>query len=277
MKFTKMHGLGNDFIVIENPDKQPLNYPELAVNLCHRRFSIGADGILIVEDSDNADIMMRIFNSDGSEAKMCGNGIRCFARYVFDRNIVPKTKMTVETISVTVSPEIITDENGETVVTVDMGKPILKKSLIPVAGEEEEPVKDKKVEIDGEEFTFSAVSMGNPHCLIFVDEITDRLVREVGPKIEVHPLFPEKTNVEFIKVLSRNHIQVRVWERGAGETMACGTGACASVVAGIIKGLLDNRVKVSLPGGDLDITWTQGESVFMTGPAAEVCTGEVLL
>jgi diaminopimelate epimerase len=277
MKFTKMHGLGNDFIVIDNRDKKPLNYPEIAVNLCHRRFSIGADGILIVEESDKADIMMRIFNCDGTEAKMCGNGIRCFSRYVYERNIVPKTRMTVETISVTVSPEITKNDSEETVVVVDMGKPILKKSLIPVSGEDTETVVNQTIEVDGESFEFSAVSMGNPHCLIYVDEITDRMVREIGPKIEVHPLFPEKTNVEFIKVLSPSHIQVRVWERGAGETLACGTGACASMVAGVLKGLLENKVKVSLPGGDLKIEWSKGESVFMTGPAVEVCNGEVSL
>ena len=276
MQFTKMHGLGNDFIITDNRDETISDYSNLAETLCRRHFSIGADGIILIMKSNQADIKMRIFNSDGSEAQMCGNGIRCFAHYAYKNNIITKKTMTVETLAGIIKPEITEFINDrKSLVRVDMGKPRLRRNEIPIAGEDTPRVVDEPIEVEGVKFLFTGVSMGNPHCIIFVDEITDEMVRRFGPIIEKHPLFPEKTNVEFIKVHSPQHIQFRVWERGAGETLACGTGACASVVAGIMKGLLDKEVKVSLPGGDLMIKWEESGNVIMTGPAEEAFTGTV--
>lgn len=276
MQFTKMHGLGNDFIIMDNRDETISGYATLAEKLCRRHFSIGADGIILIMKSNQADIKMRIFNSDGSEAQMCGNGIRCFAHYVYKNHIIDKKNMTVETLAGIIKPEITEyiDEK-KSMVRVDMGKPRLRRHEIPIAGADSPRVVDESIEVEGVKFLFTGVSMGNPHCVIFVDEITDEMVRRFGPIIEKHPLFPEKTNVEFIKIYSPKHIQFRVWERGAGETLACGTGACASVVAGITKGLLDRKVKVSLPGGDLMIEWEESGNVIMTGPAEEAFTGMV--
>lgn len=276
MQFTKMHGLGNDFIIIDNRDETISDYSNLAETLCRRHFSIGADGIILIMKSNQADIKMRIFNSDGSEAQMCGNGIRCFAHFAHKNNIITKKNMTVETLAGIIKPEITEYiDDKKSMVRVDMGKPRLRRHEIPVYGEDSPRVVDEPIEVEGVKFLFTGVSMGNPHCIIFVDEITDEMVRRFGPIIEKHPLFPEKTNVEFIKVHSPQHIQFRVWERGAGETLACGTGACASVVAGIMKGLLDKEVKVSLPGGDLMIKWEESGNVIMTGPAEEAFSGTI--
>lgn len=279
MKFTKMHGLGNDFIVIDNLSGEYFDFPQIARKVCRRRFHVGADGILVIQGSEIADLRMKIYNSDGSEAEMCGNGIRCFARYAYDKKIINKKKMTIETSTGIIKPEIIGDPStlDNYLVKVDMGAPVLQRSKIPVAGDDSEVVLNEKINIDGEEYIFTAVSFGNPHCVIFTGELTDRLVRVIGPKIECHPLFPARTNVEFVHVENRNHVTVRVWERGVGETLACGTGSCASVVAGILNNLLDRKVRVTLPGGDLYITWEEGENVFMSGPAEAVFEGEFKL
>jgi diaminopimelate epimerase len=274
MKFYKMEGLGNDFIVThevqENEIQQLKNQ---FVSLCDRRRGIGADGIIFVLSSNKCDFKMRIFNSDGSEPEMCGNGIRCFARYINLLKLNDLKKLTVETLAGVISTELI-DNNK---VTVNMGFPVLNASAIPV----DQPsgrVLMKELEIDDKTFKINAISMGNPHAVIYVkDEITDTLVLGYGPKIETHSFFPRKTNVEFIKVLSPNEIQMRVWERGCGETQACGTGACASVVSGIINNLHDKSVTVHLPGGDLYISWDGNEDdcVFMTGPARVAFKGSV--
>lgn len=274
MKFTKMHGLGNDFILIDNRSEQVFDYSNLARKMCRRRFDIGADGILVLLPSTKAQVKMRIFNSDGSEAQMCGNGIRCFARYAFTRGIIESPRMTVETLAGIIRPVIINKDPENFLVQVDMGVPRLRRKEIPMTGVDSPRVVDESIQADDGTFLFTAVSMGNPHCVVLVDEITDRHVRHYGPIIEKHPLFPEKTNVEFIQVLTPRHINFRVWERGAGETMACGTGACASVVAGIMKGRLDRKVKVTLPGGDLEIQWQENGRVLMTGPAEESFEGE---
>ncbi|MCD4784374.1 MAG: diaminopimelate epimerase [Candidatus Eremiobacteraeota bacterium] len=277
MKFTKMHGLGNDFIIIDNRSGFNLDYPGLARNLCRRHLSIGADGILVMLSSNKADIRMRIFNADGSEAEMCGNGIRCFARYIYEKKIFSKKSMSVETPAGIIKPQIVDnpEDPRDLLIRVDMGKPALRRNEIPMTGEDTPGVIDEKIEVDGDGFHISAVSMGNPHCIIFVDEITDRLIRHIGPLIEQHPVFPRKTNVEFARFIDPGHVKVRVWERGAGETLACGTGACAVVVAGIMKKMLDNKVKVSLPGGNLLIEWNETGHVYMTGPAVEVFCGEL--
>jgi len=279
LKFTKMHGLGNDFIIIDNRPGLNFDYPGLARNLCRRRLSVGADGILVILPSEKADIRMRIFNSDGSEAEMCGNGIRCFAGYIYKKRIIPHNEMSVETPAGIMKPQVIDKgkDPREIQVRVDMGKPGLRRSEIPMTGEDTPRVIDEIIEVNSNVFSFSAVSMGNPHCIIFTDEITDHLVRHIGPLIEKHPLFPRKTNVEFVQFVEPKHVKVRVWERGAGETLACGTGACAVVIAGIMKKMLDDSVKVSLPGGDLLIEWEETGHVYMTGPAVEVFNGELIL
>ncbi|MFP4497302.1 MAG: diaminopimelate epimerase [Vulcanimicrobiota bacterium] len=275
--FNKMHGLGNDFIFIENLEDGQIDFSDLARNICRRRFSIGADGIVILENSNKADFKMRIFNPDGSEAEMCGNAIRCFARYVYENNLTEKTDLNIETGAGIIKPSVVQPINPDKfLVRVNMGIPILRSAQIPIACEEKEHVIDEIIRLDeNTSVKFTGVSMGNPHCVVFLDKVTDYHVLELGPRIEVHPLFPRKTNVEFVQVLDPDHIEVRVWERGAGETLACGTGACATVVAGIIKNMLREKVKVSLPGGELYIQWDDSDSVFMTGPAANVFKGEI--
>jgi diaminopimelate epimerase len=285
IKFTKMNGLGNDFVIVDGKDvsEKNLNYETLAKKMCDRNFGIGADGLIIVNPVDikaDTDTSWRIFNSDGSEPQMCGNGIRCFAKYVYEKGIpaknINKKKFTVSTLAGTITPEIL--DNGE--VRVDMGKPILEAAKIPVLVEELDCVINYPLEINGKEFNITAVSIGNPHCIIFTEEDSFSLAREFGSKIETHPMFPEKTNVEFVKVLSRNNIKIDVWERGCGITLACGTGACASTVAAILNELTDNTVKADLPCGSLTIEWNKDQpdaSVFMTGKSEFVFEGEYYL
>ena len=250
MDIIKMHGLGNDFICLDHflfpPDS---DYPEIARNLCDRHLGVGGDGILAVLPSTKADARMRIFNPDGSEAEMCGNGIRCFARYVYDMGYVRKEFMEIETMAgiLTVKLDINDGEVGQ--ITVDMGEPYLTPHAIPVlAGGE--LVVQHKLQVDNKDFIFTAVSMGNPHCIIFVKDFDSLSWQELGSKIEKHSLFPKKTNVEFVKVDNSHEITMKVWERGAGVTLACGTGACASVVAGVLEGRIARQATVHLPGGD---------------------------
>jgi diaminopimelate epimerase len=274
MKFYKMEGLGNDFVVThEVKENEIQQFKNQFVNMCDRRRGVGADGIILVLSSDKCDFKMRIFNSDGSEPEMCGNGIRCFAIYVNLLKLSDLKKLSIETLAGVISTEII-DNNT---VTVNMGCPVLNAPSIPVA-QTSGRVLMKELKIDDKTFKINAISMGNPHAVIYVsDEITDNLVLGYGPKIETHPFFPRKTNVEFIKVLSPNEILMRVWERGCGETEACGTGACASVVSGIINDLHEKSVIVHLPGGDLNISWggSDADSVYMTGPAKVTFQGSV--
>lgn len=276
IKFTKMNGLGNDFVILDfeeylkiNNDKQ-----ELAKKLCDRHFGIGADGLIIVNpNTKNTDIGWFFYNSDGSIAQMCGNGIRCFAKYVSKKEFVSKNEFSVETLAGTIIPKI----NDDGTVTVNMNKPILVPEKIPVNVDKN---LNFKINAGGSEFIANAVSMGNPHCIIFTDEDTKEAALKYGSQIENNKLFPEKTNVEFIKILSRSEINLDVWERGCGITLACGTGACASVCAGILNGLLDNKVKVNLPGGSLIIEWAGNKedtdkNIFMTGAANLSFTGEI--
>ena len=279
VKFTKMHGAGNDFILMDYGEYKKIEnkFPQIAVKLCDRHFGIGADGIFVpVEDPKTySDLEWLFYQPDGSTAQMCGNGMRCFARFCFDKKIVNKRKFTVHTGAGKIVPEVLEDMR----VKVNMGKPILESEKIPFKG-------DKNLNYplcDGmKKFVVNAVSMGNPHCVIFAkdDEDINELAKKYGEKIEKDNLFPEKTNVEFVKVLSRNEINVAVWERGCGITLACGTGACASVVAAILNGLCDNKVKVNLPGGVLTIEWAGNSQntdfdVFMTGEAEYVYTGVI--
>ena len=265
--FRKMHGNGNDFVVIEAEDL-PTNIPlpEFCAKIAHRQFGIGCDQVLIVDEAETADFKMRIFNNDGSEVEMCGNGIRCLARYVYETGMTDQTKMTVETLAGTIVPEIVGD-----MVKVDMGIPRLKSDAWVYP---EEKTLLRPFTVGGETLAVSLVSMGNPHCVIVVPEITDRLVLEIGPQIERHPDFPKRINVEFIKVLNRGEIEMRVWERGSGETLACGTGATAAAVACHLNGLTDKSVTVKLKGGMLKLELADDGHMYMTGPATTVFEGE---
>lgn len=270
-----MQGLGNDFIIThEIADGMVQSVAKQAVWLCDRRRGIGADGVIFVLPSRKADFRMRIFNSDGSEAEMCGNGIRCFALYVRYLQLTNLKKLTIETAA----GEIVTEIVNENSVKVNMGAPVFEAARIPVKQESGRIIM-KDLQIDDKFFKFTAVSMGNPHVVIYSEELTDELVLDYGKKIEVHPLFPKKTNVEFIKVLSDKEIAMRVWERGCGETQACGTGACASVVSGIVNKLHGNDITVHLPGGTLQIQWSGNvnDSVYMTGPASMVFEGSITI
>ncbi|ABZ84680.1 diaminopimelate epimerase [Heliomicrobium modesticaldum Ice1] len=281
MEFVKMHGLGNDFIVV-NAMEPPLldreDWEEIAVRICDRHYGIGGDGLILLFPSDKADIRWRILNSDGSEPEMCGNGIRCLARYVYERGIVAKRRIEVETLAGIIVPEIITDAAGAvTGVCVDMGEPRLQRHQIPMVGPEG-PAVNQELVVGDAVVRVTALSMGNPHCLIYVNDIDEAPVTTLGPKVEVHPAFPAKTNVEFVQVVAPDEVQMRVWERGAGPTLACGTGACATVVGSVLNGYTDRKVTVHLAGGPLHIEWREENNrVYMTGPAVEVFRGELPL
>jgi diaminopimelate epimerase len=271
MKFWKMHGLGNDYIVIDNGDARinDAEATELALKLCRRRFSVGADGVLFASNSTMADVKMRIFNADGSEAEMCGNGIRCFAKYCYENNIARRSELTVETLA-GIKRTLLTVENGLVQsVMVDMGVPVLERSQIPMVGQGTFINEDLRV--NGDTYKATCLSVGNPHCVIFVDAVDDFPVQRVGAKIEKHPLFPKRTNAEFAQILSENELKVRVWERGCGETLACGTGACATVLAGNLLKRLGSKVHVHLLGGDLEVEYA--ERLFLNGPAEKVFEG----
>lgn len=276
INFTKMQGLGNDFVVLDYEEfKKTKKTPdELAVKLCDRHFGIGADGLMIVNPNTiNTDIGWIFYNNDGSIAQMCGNGIRCFAKYVYDKGYINKKEFSVETKAGTIIPKILDDGR----IKVNMSKPILMPEKIPAK------VKNNlnfEVKVSDRIFIANAVSMGNPHCVIITKENTKELALKYGREVETHELFPEKTNVEFIKILSRDEINLDVWERGCAITLACGTGACASVVSAILNGLCDSKVKVNLPGGQLVIEW-EGKiedtdyDIFMSGPANYSFTGQI--
>ena len=271
MKFWKMHGLGNDYVVIDNRDEKISDQEasELALKLCKRRFSVGADGVLFVSNSTVADVKMRIFNADGSEAEMCGNGIRCFAKYCYENDIARKNELVVETLAGNKRTWLNVENGVVQLVMVDMGIPELERSSIPMAGQD--TFINEALQVDGEAYKATCLSVGNPHCVIFVDGVDYFPVERVGSKIENHPLFPNRTNVEFAQVLSENEVKLRVWERGCGETLACGTGACATVVAGNLLKKLGSKVLVHLLGGDLEVEYT--ERLFLNGPAEKVFEG----
>lgn len=276
MKFIKMHGLGNDFVFLDHFSvSKDVDYPKLAKELCHRQFGIGGDGLAVILPSNVADARMRIYNPDGTEPEMCGNAIRCFARYVYDQGLVIKDSMRVETLAGVLTIDLEIKDGQVQAVRVDMGEPILQADLIPVLAQEE-PVVAQTLEVGGKTYKYSAVSMGNPHCIIFVEDYSTLDFERIGPEIEKHPLFPRKTNVEFIQVNSPNEMTMKVWERGAGPTLACGTGACASTVAAVLNHKTERIVTVHLPGGDLSIEWGTDNHVYMTGPATYVFIGEWL-
>lgn len=277
MKFTKMHGIGNDYIYVNAFDEEISNPERLAVAISDRHFGVGGDGLVLIMPSKIADARMRMFNADGSEAEMCGNAIRCVGKFLYDHKIVAKETLTIQTLAGIKQLFLETKQGKVNTVKVDMGEPILQSNLIPVAGEPRTII-GEPISVNDRNYQFTAVSMGNPHCVIFVPDITDNMVHTDGPALEKHPLFPRKINVEFVKVNSRTSLTMRVWERGSGETMACGTGACASVVAGISSNLIDRVATVELLGGELLIEWDPNSNhVFMTGPAVTVFEGEWLL
>ena len=269
--FTKMHGLGNDFIVVDCIETDIPTKEAFAKTYCERRFGVGADQLIVLEKSDTADFKMRIFNRDGSEVEMCGNGIRCLAKFISDNDLSAKKTLRIETLAGIISPEIIEDK-----IKVDMGSPILLPKDIPVKFDGSEIV-DVPFGFGSNIISITAVSMGNPHCVLFVDDFDQYDIAKLGAEIEVSEYFPNRTNVEFVKIVDQSHIDVKVWERGAGLTMACGTGACACAVASILNKKTKNTVTVSLPGGDLLIEWSVGQSVFMTGPAEKVYKGTILI
>ncbi len=269
MEFTKMHGLGNDFLVFED-DGTGRDWNALAAKLCTRRLSVGGDGIMVVLPSDTADVRMRIVNADGSEAEMCGNGIRCFAKYVYERGIVEKEDMTVETLAGIIRPKLVVEDGKVKDVCVDMGKPSFDRASIPMQGEGD--AENVDIEAAGRAVTISSMLMGVPHTMVLVDDIEAVDAEVLGPAIERHTIFPRKSNVNFVQVLDRENIRVLTWERGAGLTLACGTGSCASAVETYRKGLTGPKVNVHLSVGRLIIEYTGDGRVLMTGPAEEVYT-----
>ena len=274
IKFTKMHGAGNDYIYIDATKSCPDNLPELAIKMSDVHFGIGSDGLVAILPSEVADFRMRMFNSDGSEAEMCGNATRCIAKYVYERGLTDKTQITLETLGGIKILHINQKEGAVESVTVDMGEPILTPAEIPVISRNSDRKVSERETVGGREYIITAVSMGNPHAVIFTDEITDSQVLGEGPVLEVADIFPRKANIEFARVLNRGLIEMRVWERGTGETFACGTGACATAVAAALNGLTDREVEMQLRGGTLHIRWDeQTGHVFMTGPATFVCDG----
>lgn len=275
MNFIKMHGLGNDFICLDHfLIPSVADYPELARYLCHRQLGVGADGLIVILPSDKADVKMRIFNADGSEPEMCGNGIRCLARYVYEKGYLQRKSLKIETKAGILNVGLKIEENKVKAVKVGMGEPILNPKEIPVLVEGERAL-GKELVVLGEKRVFSAVSMGNPHCILFVEDLEEVEPEVLGPAIENHPCFPQKTNVEFVVVENRRELTMKVWERGVGPTLACGTGACAVVVAAILEGRTENEVLVHLPGGDLKIEWATDNQIYMTGPAEYVFKGQL--
>jgi diaminopimelate epimerase len=276
MQFRKVHGLGNDFVMVDllkDKDYPRADLSSLAGKACHRQLGVGADGLVLILPDEQADARMRIFNPDGSEPQMCGNAIRCVARYLFEQGIVPRERIRINTLAGIILPEIILQDGKFAAVKVDMGEPRLERREIPMAGPPGQVI-NEPLTVNDHVWQVTAVSMGNPHCLVFVGDPEAVPLAEWGPQIENHPSFPERTNVEFVQVLSRTEIKMRVWERGAGATLACGTGSCATLVGCALNGLTDRKAAVHLALGALFIDWAKDNHVYMTGPAEEVFRGD---
>lgn len=266
--FTKMHGCGNDFIFLDCLKGEISDLGKMAKRLCDRRFGIGADQLLTVHPSKIADFKMEIYNADGGQVEMCGNGIRCFAKYVYDHGLTQKKELEVETAGGVVRPRLIGDQ-----VEVDMGEPILEGRKIPVNADGK--IINFPLEVDGITYQICCVSMGNPHCVLYLDEVDHLDLEGIGPRFEYHPFFPKRVNTEFVEILNPQEVRMRVWERGTGETWACGTGACAAGVAGTLTGRTERKLTVHLLGGDLLIEWRENNRVYMTGGAEEVYQGAI--
>lgn len=276
IQFTKMHGAGNDYIYIDGM-KQIIDNPSaLALRLSNRNFGIGSDGLVLILPSEECDFRMQMFNSDGSEAEMCGNASRCVGKYVYDKGLTTKTNITLETKAGIKFISLLEGDEYSRLITVDMGEPILKSELIPV-NVAQELVLNYPLEVNGVDWEVSCVSMGNPHAVVFTSDIKELDLPSIGPSFETHPIFPRKTNTEFIEIIDRRTLNMRVWERGAGETLACGTGACAAAVAAILNGYCDRKITIYLLGGKLEIEWRESDNhIYMTGEAVTVFDGELL-
>lgn len=275
IKFTKMHGLGNDYVYIDAINQKIENESSLAKFVSDRHFGIGSDGLILICKSEVADFKMRMFNSDGSEAEMCGNGIRCVGKFVYDKDLTNKTTVKIETLAGIKTLILNTKDEKVETARVDMGEPILEAEKIPVISTEE-PVKNLELEAENKKFKFTCVSMGNPHAITIVENTKEFDVEKYGKVLEVDKAFPKKANIEFAQIVDRQNINMRVWERGAGETLACGTGACATAVACNLNGLTDRKVNIELLGGTLNIEWNETDNhVYMTGPAVTVFDGEL--
>ena len=275
MKFTKMHGIGNDYVYV-NCFKETVEHPsEMAIKVSDRHFGIGSDGLILIKPSEVADGKMEMYNADGSQGAMCGNGIRCVAKYMYDYGITDKTSISVETKSGIKYLDLTIKDGKVDTVKVNMGTPILKAVDIPVRSEKEQVI-DEPVMVDGKEWKITCVSMGNPHAITYIDDVKNLEIEKIGPKFENHEIFPDRVNTEFVRVIDWNTVEMRVWERGLGETLACGTGACAVAVSSILNGLTEEEVTVKLLGGDLKIFWDRTENkVYMTGSATTVFDGEI--
>ncbi len=277
MKFTKMQGLGNDYVYVNCFEEKIENPKEVAIQLSNRHYGIGSDGLIMINPSKVADCEMEMYNADGSRSEMCGNGIRCVGKYVYDYGLTDKTSISVETLAGIKYLDFTIEDGKVKLVKVDMGSPELVPEKIPVVSEGNEAV-DTPILVDGKEYRMTCVSMGNPHTVVYVDDVQGLDIEAIGPKFENHERFPRRVNAEFVKVIDRNTVEMRVWERGSGETLACGTGACAVAVASILNGYTENKVTVKLLGGDLLIEWDREKNkVYMTGPAAVSFDGEIKL
>ena len=275
MKFTKMHGLGNDYVYVNCFEEKIDNPPAVARFVSDRHFGIGSDGLIMINPSKTADFEMEMYNADGSRGEMCGNGIRCVAKYVYDYGLTDKTQISVETLGGIKYLDLTVEDGKVSLVKVDMGKPELEADLIPIISEREQAI-DEPIEVDGKEYHMTGVSMGNPHAVIYVDDVKGLDLEKIGPKFENHERFPKRINTEFVHCIDRQTVEMRVWERGSGETLACGTGACAVAVSSILNNLTDTQVTVKLLGGDLQIEWDrEKDRVFMTGPATVVFDGVI--
>jgi diaminopimelate epimerase len=275
MRFTKMHGAGNDYVYVNAfQEKLPPDVPALARQMADRHFGVGGDGLILIEPSDQADARMRMYNADGSEAEMCGNGIRCVAKYVYDHGICRQPTLRIETGAGVLTLELEIADDRVQRVKVDMGQPILAAQRIPSRWTGDRVV-ERPLQVAGRTLAVTCVSMGNPHCVTYVDQLTDDLVLGLGPQIERHEMFPQRVNVEFVERLGPTRVRQRTWERGSGETLACGTGAAAVCVAGVLTGRTERRLTVELLGGKLELAWQEAnDRVYMTGPAAEVFSGD---
>ncbi|HVX10309.1 MAG TPA: diaminopimelate epimerase [Pirellulales bacterium] len=274
MRFTKMQGAGNDYVYVNCfAEPFPANPAALAQKIADRHFGVGGDGLILICPSDTADARMRMFNADGSESEMCGNGVRCVAKYVYDHGLSNKETLRIETGRGVLTLEVHVIDGLVERVRVDMGQPILNAADIPTTLPGN-PVVRKRLPVAGHDLDVTCVSMGNPHCVTYVDRLSDEWVLGIGPKIETDPHFPRRVNAEFVEVISPREVRMRVWERGSGETLACGTGASAVCVAGVLAGMTERSILAHLPGGDLELEWAANDHVYMTGPAVEVFSGE---
>ena len=278
MKFTKMQGAGNDYVYVNCFEETVANPQQVAIQVSNRNFGIGSDGLILIMPSDKADVRMRMFNSDGSESEMCGNGIRCVAKYAHDHGIVSKTEITAETGAGILTLQLVPGSDGMVEkVRVNMGPPRLTRGEIPMTGDAAARVIAEPLTVLDRTFQITCASMGNPHCVIFVDDVENFPVSTYGPLIENHELFPRRTNVEFVQIFSRAEVRQRTWERGAGETLACGTGSSAVTAACVLNDLTGRKILNHLLGGDLEMEWAQDGNIYMTGPAVEVFNGEIRL